>query len=244
MHRRAVLGLSLALFTAGSVALPVRASSGARVPPRVRRGVLVPLLRRLLLTPAPALCVVAGKGAAFVAGAPPILAARALHRGAERGGGARGGAAATGPGGGSSCPARRALLLHRGGLIGLRGGKLDAGAGEGPMGGESGAPAGGALSGALLRVAEFGVPPVLFVLLTLHVVTDPAAAPEAVTFLTAACAAMMSECVTFPMVCMPLLLSLARALPRSLLLFRSLSRAHALSCARPLSRSLARSLSL
>ena len=172
------------------------------------------------------LCVVAGKGAAFVGGTLALL------RGAESTEGALSGTAATRPGGCSGCPARRAPLLRHGGLLGLRGGRLDAGAEgrqQGPMGGRSGAPAGGAQPGLLLRVAEFGVPPVLFVLLTVRVVSDPAATPEAVTFLTAACAAMMSECVTFPMVCSTPVLSHHFSLSLPLPLSPSLSL-HACVC--------------
>jgi hypothetical protein len=66
--------------------------------------------------------------------------------------------------------------------------------------GKPGAGAGGGvLPARLLRFMEFGIPPFLFLLVTACVVSNPASSPEAVSFLTAACAGMMSECVTFPM---------------------------------------------
>jgi hypothetical protein len=143
---------------------------------------------------------VVGASLAFVGRPLPALAALVLRSQGVRG---RVRPATAGRGRAGGCLPRRAPLLHRDGPNGLRRGRLGAAAGaEGGKEGQMGRPsagAGGVLPAGLLRFIEFGLPPVLFLLLTASVVSDPASSPEAVAFLTAACAGMMSECVTFPM---------------------------------------------
>ena len=50
-----------------------------------------------------------------------------------------------------------------------------------------------------LHLLEFGVPPALFLYFVVRIIMNPASAPELVTFVTAAAAAMAAESVTFPM---------------------------------------------